>query len=129
AAIVLPLVLWRMAQHGRPPAALLPTVAIVMTPPALCALTWDALLGSATDPAALAILIAGYVALIGVAWQLPRLARVPFAPSWWAYTFPLANLTLASFRLRAELGGALLLLTTGVVALVAVRTLAGLAHG
>jgi tellurite resistance protein len=128
-AIVLPVVLWRLVQRGAPPPALLPTIAITMTPPALCALTWDALLGTATDPAALAILTAGYVALVGVAWQLPQLARAPFASSWWAYTFPLANLTLASFRLRAELGGALLLLTTAVVTLVAALTMNGLAQG
>jgi tellurite resistance protein len=43
------------------------------------------------------LLSGAYVFAILVLVQVPKLMRLPFALSWWALSFPLAALTVASF--------------------------------
>ena len=68
--------------------------------------------------------------------QLPRFSRIPFSLSWWAYSFPLAAITIASafmfartglslFRIIADGLLAFLLLVVGVLV---VRTAAATRH-
>ena len=66
-----------------------------------------------------------------------RFFRIPFFASAWAYSFPLAALSIATLRMAelggspffGVLGGALLVLTSGVIALLAARTVKAIAAG
>ncbi|MDZ7809278.1 MAG: hypothetical protein U5L11_02920 [Arhodomonas sp.] len=61
--------------------------------------------------------------------QYRRFTRLQFFLSWWAYSFPLAAMTVAAFTMYASVGtpwlaviaGALLVLVTGVVAVLVGR--------
>jgi len=72
-----------------------------------------------------------------VAVQIPKLVKLPFAMSFWALSFPLAALTIASFRYGAAtqtplftfLGTALLFLLTGVIVGLLLRTLSAARAG
>ncbi|MGE0070749.1 MAG: C4-dicarboxylate ABC transporter, partial [Thiomonas sp.] len=70
-------------------------------------------------------------------YQLPQFRKVPFFMSWWAYSFPLAAITIASLSMGSiigsgfliGLGGTLLALTTALIALLVVLTLKAIADG
>jgi len=68
--------------------------------------------------------------------QVPQLWRLRFYLSWWAYSFPLAAITIATLVMAREtgargylwLGGGLLGLLTLVVAMLLVRTVRAVAR-
>lgn len=126
--LLLPPMAWRLLRGGALPPLLQPTQAILMTPPALGTLAWVALADASAWPPHL-LLGCGVLVLAVLLFQLPRLARLPFAPSWWAYTFPMANLSLAGLKLHPPIGIGLLAATSVIVAIVAGRSLARLARG
>jgi tellurite resistance protein len=82
-----------------------------------------------------------YLALFMFAVLLPKMLTLPsccpFRTSWWAVSFPLAALTIASLKVAAlqpdwparVLAMALLALTSATIAALAWRTLAGIARG
>jgi len=82
-----------------------------------------------------------YVALFLFAVLLPKIlmlpACCPFKTSWWAVSFPLAALAIASLKVAVLQPGwpahalaiALLALCSAIIAALAVRTLAGIARG
>lgn len=127
-ALLLPPMAWRMLRGGALPPPMQPTLAILMTPPALGALAWVALADASAWPPYL-LLGCGVLVLAALLLRLPRLARLPFAPSWWAYTFPMANLSLAGLKLHPLIGVGLLIATSMVVTVIAGRNLARLARG
>ena len=53
--------------------------------------------GAGSDAFAHILLNSAYVFAALVAVQVPRLMKLPFALSWWALSFPLAALSVASF--------------------------------
>jgi tellurite resistance protein len=82
------LILGRLMFVGMPPAAVLPTLAIELAPPAVGGSAYFALHG--TVPDGLAYALAGYAALM-ILVQLrltPIYVRLAFAPGFWAFTFP-----------------------------------------
>ena len=112
-----------------------PTLAILLAPPAVAFLAWLQLSGD-TLGAGLSFY---FIALFTFLLLLPQVAgflKLPFFPSWWAYTFPTAAFTAASFRF-AELTGAvgdapLLILAAavnGIILTVAVRTVVAVFRG
>lgn len=129
---LLPVLLLRVLLHEQPiPAKLLPTLAIFIAPPAIIGLSWGVLTGTSGGPVFRIFLGAtfGFVAL--VAAQLPRLARVPFALPYWAYTFPMTAATVIATAAAGMLPGqwydvvavALIAVSTLIVLSVAVLTL------
>jgi tellurite resistance protein len=130
---LLPVVLGRLFLHGPLPPRLAPTLAILIAPPAVAFLAWLRLGGAVSDPAGRVLLhVATFQALLLVV-QAGALRRAPFALSAWAYTFPLAALTVAF--LAAARGGSTavygpaaavsLAVVTLLVAVLAGRTLLG----
>ena len=83
------------------------------------------------------LLNAAYVFALQVLLQAPKFRALPFALSWWALSFPVAGLVVASFTFSAHVGlpvyanigalilGALSLVIAGLV----VKTLIVLAKG
>lgn len=129
---VLPLVLNRLIFHPGLPPRLVPSLAILVAPPAVGFLSWLALAGGALD--AMARLLFGLALFFAaaVAAMLRRFLALPFFVSWWAYTFPAAAFATATIRYANIIGGgvawalatAALAAATLVVGLVAVRTVA-----
>jgi tellurite resistance protein len=125
---LLPLVLGRLFVHEQPvPAKLLPTLAVLVAPPAVIMLAYVRLVPDAfSTPAPQAMYdVAVFFALL-LGTQVRTLARLPFFLSWWAYSFPLAALSVATTVMADEYGGALevvaWVLLAGVTLLVVLLT-------
>ncbi|WP_285617266.1 TDT family transporter [Kineosporia sp. NBRC 101677] len=140
ASFVLITQLWtRLVQHGLPPARLMPTLWIVLGPLGQ-SVTAANLIGrqagtAIEDPYATALRAFGVVyglpvlgfALLWAAWALAltlRTARsaegLPFAPTWWAFTFPLGTCVTAAAALGQATGadalaGLAVILFTGLL--------------
>lgn len=137
--ILLTLVFNRLVFHDPLPARLQPTLVILIAPPAVAFIAWMRLRGAVegVDAFGHMLLSLAYVFAGVVATQLPRILRLPFAMSFWALSFPLAALTIATF-LYAEktgsgfhhgLGLGLLAVLVAVIAALVARTLRAMAAG
>lgn len=102
--VLLTLVFNRLIFHDPLPGKLRPTLVILIAPPAVAYLSWLLLNGGEVDATARMLLNIGYFFAALVALQVPALAKLPFALSFWALSFPLAALTTASFRHAALTG-------------------------
>lgn len=132
-----PLILHRLIFIGPLPLKLRPVLFILIAPPALCASAWHAFNGGALDaPMHVFTGMALFLALAMIALA-PQFRALPFAVSWWAFTFPLDALSIALLQYQGLIGGAVapwiaqvaLALATAIVAHVAWRTLTALARG
>jgi tellurite resistance protein len=135
--VLQPLVLHRLMAGPKLPPRLRPTLAILLAPPSVAFLGVAGLSGSPLTPAALALFgLAAFVALVLVS-LVPEFLKVPFAPSWWAWTFPPAAFATAAIRMAGAVphpltkAAALALLAgvSAVAALVTWRTLRAAVSG
>lgn len=112
--VLLTLVMNRLIFHDPLPGRLYPTLAILIAPPAVGFVAWLALNGGVLDAFAQVLygLTLVFTALVAV--QVRAFARLPFALSWWALSFPVAALTVATLR-YAELAGSGAHLNAGVL--------------
>jgi tellurite resistance protein len=113
--VLLTLVMNRLIFHDPIPARLFPTMVILIAPPSVAFVAHVALAGG-LDGLARGLIYTAYIFAALVIVQVPRLVRLPFALSWWALSFPLAALAIASFRFAA-IAGTLAHLLIGAVAL------------
>ena len=121
AAVLVPLLFARAALAAPLPDALRPTWFILLVPPSLIYANGTALFGL---EALEALYFAALVLFAALAVYSRGLARWPFGPAWWAFTFPLDALAFAATRYaqahpaeagwRATAGGLLLLATLAV---------------
>jgi tellurite resistance protein len=134
--VLLVLVFNRLIFHAPIPARLFPTLVILIAPPAVAFVAYLRLAGG-IDAFAILLLNMAYVFAGLVALQVPKLLRLPFALSWWALSFPLAALAVASFAygrgvgsaVHVGIGMAVLALLVAVVAGLVWRTGVGLMRG
>lgn len=134
---LMPVLLNRILFHARMPPKLWPTLAILVAPPAVGYLSWQALMGGTTDIVSqLLFAPALFLGLILIT-RFTHMASAPFSMAWWGYIFPGAALATACLR-QVELGmmpggtvaaATVLVVATGMMMLVAGRTMAGLANG
>ena len=135
--ILLTLVMNRLIFHTPLPGKLLPTLVIMIAPPAVSFIAYLNLNGGNVDAFAHILLNLGYVFALLVLTQLPKIMKLPFAMSFWALSFPVASLTIASFRYAAleksqshEIIGIILLAALVVIiSLLALRTLLAIVRG
>lgn len=128
--ILLTLVMNRLVFHDPLPARLQPTLVILIAPPAVAFISWVRLTGEVGAFGHI-LLDTGYVFAAIVAMQMPRILRLPFALSFWALSFPLAAITIASLLYAQKvgsqahllIGGALEILLVAVIAALAIRTI------
>lgn len=129
------IVFYRLIFHGSLPERFMPTLAIFIAPPAVGFLSYVNLTGGVDAFARVLYGVAlGSTALVLA--QAPRLLRLRFYLSWWAYSFPLAAITIATLVMGQQtnaggylwLGGALLGLLALVVAFLLVRTAVAVAR-
>jgi len=134
--VLLTLVMNRLIFHDPILPRLFPTMVILIAPPAVAFLAYVAMNG-VVDGFARVLLNAGFIFAALVLAQVPRLVRLPFAISWWALSFPVAALSIASFRFsqmdgsrpHQTIGVVLLILLVGVVAMLVARTALAIARG
>jgi tellurite resistance protein len=104
--VLLTLVFNRLVFHDPLPGKLRPTLTILIAPPAVAFLAWLQLNGGVLDPLARVLYNLGLFFTALVLLQAKGLLRLPFALSFWALSFPIAAMTIASFR-YAALSGAI----------------------
>ena len=128
--VLLTIVLNRLIFHEPLPARLAPTLFILLAPPSVGFIAYVNMTGAIDGFARVLYYTALFLALL-LASNAVRFLRLPFFISAWAYSFPLAALTLATLVMSAQLpdsifrplGIGLLGLLSLVVAALAVRTL------
>lgn len=94
--ILLTLVFNRLVFHAQLPDRLMPTLMILVAPPAVGYLSYSQL-SPGLDAFSRILFYAAVLFALVVLTQLPRLVKLPFMISWWAYSFPVAALTAAAF--------------------------------
>ena len=92
----------RVLFHNPLPERLSPTLFILIAPPAVGFLSYVKLVGE-VDAFARVLFYFALFLTVFLATQLPRLMRARFFLSWWAYSFPLAAITVASLEMAARL--------------------------
>ena len=94
--LLLSIVFYRVFFHQPLPDRLLPTLFIMIAPPAIGFVAWTALTGELT-PFGQMLYFVGLFFTALMIMQAPRFARLPFFLSVWAYSFPMAAITIATF--------------------------------
>ena len=124
------ILLYRLIFHNPLPERLLPTLFILIAPPAVGFIAYVKLTGG-VDSLARILYYFGLFLFILMIPQLKMLSRIRYYLSWWAYTFPMAALTIATILMYhvshlgffKYLAVVLLILLSCVVVLLAVMTL------
>jgi tellurite resistance protein len=93
--VLMVIVFYRIIFHHPMPDKLLPTLFILIAPPSVGFLSYLKLTGSLDTFALVLYNFALFLTLL-LLIELPRFARLPFFMSWWAYSFPLAAMSVAS---------------------------------
>jgi tellurite resistance protein len=128
--MLLTIIFYRVLFHHPIPDKLMPTFFILIAPPAVGFIAYLKLTGTLDSFARVLYFVALFFTLL-LLTQLRRFAKLRFFLSWWAYSFPLAAVTIASLlmydqmagRAYLYIGASLLLLLTGIVTLLLSRTL------
>jgi tellurite resistance protein len=124
--ILLVLVFNRLIFHAPIPGRLFPTLVILIAPPAVAFVGYLRLTGGGIDAFAHILIDSAYVFAALVLVQVPKLMKLPFALSWWALSFPLAALSVASFVYGRAVGNAVHLGVGLVVLAALIVVVAGL---
>ena len=128
--VLMTIVLHRLFFDEPLPARLTPTLFILIAPPAAGFLAWVALVGQIDAFARVLYFTALFLTLL-LASNALRFFRLPFFISAWAYSFPLAAMTIATFEMSARSGQSfyaglswiMLAVLSAVVVLLAFKTL------
>ncbi len=120
----------RILFHDPMDTHLLPTLFILIAPPAVGFLAYMRLNGGMDNFAHFLYFAALFLTLLLLS-QARRFIRLPFFLSWWAYSFPLAAITIASFvvfestqkQIYLWIASGLLALVTILVGIIIVATL------
>lgn len=133
--VLLTIVMNRLFFHEPLPARLTPTLFILIAPPAVGFIAWLKLTDSLDAFARVLYYSALFLTLL-LASNALRFFRLPFFISAWAYSFPLAAMTIATLAMSERLGGAfvviggvLLAVLSLVLALLTARTAVAVARG
>lgn len=105
--IYLSLFFYRAVFYAPLPDMLLPTYFILMAPPAIGFVSYVNITGSVDTFANLLYGIAFFIGLF-LLFQGSRWIRIPFFVPWWAFLFPSAAMTIATFRMYIESGNVVL---------------------
>jgi len=124
------ILLYRLIFHNPLPERLLPTLFILIAPPAVGYISYIKLTG-VIDPMARILYYFGLFIFLLMIPQLKMLSRIKYYLSWWAYTFPLAALTIATILMYHEtsllffkyLAAILLIIASAVIIMLTVMTL------
>ncbi len=135
--VLFALVLNRIIFHGQLPARFLPTLFILLAPPAVGYVAYLQLNGGIQDGFARGLFACALFTALLLASMGRLFLNVPFFLSWWAYTFPAAAFAIATLLYHDHIGTTAtavlatgtLLIATAIIAVVAARTGAALRRG
>lgn len=96
--VLFTIIIYRMVFHHPLPDRLLPTLFILIAPPAAGFLAYLRLTES-LDTFARVLYYGALFLTLWLVLQAPRFLRLPFYLSWWAYSFPLAAMTVATLTM------------------------------
>ncbi len=127
--MLLTIIFYRVLFHNPIDERLMPTLFILIAPPAVGFIAYTRLIGE-LDTFARVLYFSGLFLTLLLFTQVARFARLKFFLSWWAYSFPLAAISIASMLMfeLSDIGGyrwigtGLLIILTAIVALLLVRT-------
>lgn len=123
--VLLAVIFYRVIFHGSLPERLMPTLFILIAPPAVGCISYIKLTGQ-VDTFTHILFHAGLFFTLLLLVQAPRFIRLKFFLSWWAYSFPLAAITVASLAMYEHSGDTLFLRLAGVLLGIATLVIAGL---
>jgi tellurite resistance protein len=134
--VLLAIIFNRVLFHNPLPNKLMPTLFILIAPPAIGFISYIKLTGS-VDAFAHVLYYAGLFLTILLLTQARRFARLQFFISWWAYTFPMAAITVATMVMYEKSGlpgfmilsWALLFLLTCIVFFMLYKTAKAVSRG
>ena len=110
--VLLTIIMYRVIFHQPLEQNLLPTLFILIAPPAAGFVAYLNIAGELDNFGRFLYYSALFLTLL-LFTQLPRFLRLPFALSWWAYSFPLAAMTVATLLMFEESGGSATFLFIG----------------
>lgn len=127
---------YRLIFHGSLPERFMPTLFIFIAPPAVGFISWFNLTGE-VDAFGRILYFVGLFFTLLVLSQVNYFARLKFFLSWWAYSFPIAAITIATLimarttgaALYGQLSAVLLALLTAVITVLLVLTLRAVLQG
>jgi tellurite resistance protein len=127
--VLLTIIFYRVIFHPALPEKLMPTFFILIAPPAVGFISYIQLNGEVDNFARILYYTGVFFTLLMIS-QYPRFSRLKFFLSWWAYSFPMAAITIASLimyqKTQAELYSFLALvflgLLTAFIGLLIIRT-------
>lgn len=133
--VLFTIIFYRVIFHQPLPGKLTPTLFILIAPPAVGFISWIQLTDS-LDPFARILYYTALFLTLMLATQVGRFARLNFFLSWWAYSFPLAAITIASLLMYqiteetffAGLSWFLLIMLSLVILLLIGKTLAAISR-
>ncbi|MFZ5467683.1 MAG: SLAC1 anion channel family protein [Pseudomonadota bacterium] len=104
--VLLTILMNRFFFHNPLPAKLLPTLFILIAPPAVGFISWIKLHNGVLDDAGRLFYYVALFTTLLLFFQFRQFAKVKFAMPWWAYSFPMAAITIATMIMLEKLGGA-----------------------
>jgi tellurite resistance protein len=112
--VLLAILFYRIIFHASLPERLMPTLFILIAPPAVGFISYVKLTGG-VDAFAQVLYNSGLFFTLLLLAQIKWFAGLKFFLSWWAYSFPLAAITIASLVMYHHLGSLLYLRLSGVL--------------
>lgn len=99
------IVFYRIVFHNPMPAKFLPTLFILIAPPGVAVIAYMGLMNHQADVLVKLLVYSGLFITVLNLSLVRQFLKVPFFVSWWAYTFPLAAMTIATLDYLAVTGG------------------------
>lgn len=136
--VLLTIVMYRLFFHEPLPERLTPTLFILIAPPSVAFIAWLQLNGGQIDAVAQILYNVALFLTLLLAANAMRFFRLPFYLSTWAYSFPLAAITIATLIMAEHnggdtffvaLAGLLLAILSVVLLLLSWRTLQAMLRG
>jgi tellurite resistance protein len=133
--VLMTIIIYRTVFHQPLPAKLLPTLFILIAPPAVGFISWLQLNGS-IDAFGRILYYAAIFLTLMLLTQATRFVRLQFFLSWWAYSFPMAAMTIATLLMYQHtqlaffkgLSLALLALLSLIILTLVVKTVQAILH-
>ena len=135
--VLLGILMNRFFFHNPVPSKLLPTLFILIAPPAVGFIAWMRLHHGVLDDTGRILYYVALFTTMLLFFQWKQFAKVKFALPWWAYSFPTASITIASTIMLEKVGGtfftvlvpALLAFLTFMVLVLVINTFRAMAKG
>lgn len=129
------IIFYRLIFHPQIAQKFVPTLFILIAPPALGFISYIRLTGDMDIAARILLYLALFFVLLLLS-MVKYFTQLTFSVSWWAYTFPLCGVTIASIMatrllsstIMTTIASALILLTSCVIAIVFTKTVIALCN-